>query len=741
MAGSEAGTGFPLGGRIGGYRLEALIGRGGMAVVFRGLDEALQRQVAVKVLSPALASDEEFRQRFIRESRSAAMVDHPHIIPIFAAGEAGGALYIAMRYVPGGDAGSLVRGAGPLPPARAAAVISAAASALDAAHAAGLVHRDVKPANMLVDLRPGRPDHVYLSDFGLAKAAVATNLTGTDHFLGTLDYCAPEQIQGRPVDGRADQYALACSAFMILAGVPPFTRGERLAVLHAHLADPPAQLADRVPGVPGPVDQVLGRALAKSPADRYRSCGEFADALSAAFGLAAPGAARDDGGGHPVTEAARRGGGSFAATSAAPAPAAFRAPAAPVVPARRPRRPAGLAVAAVAGAAVLAAGTGAAAAIMASRHDGGAPAAAAGSSRTAIADVPGSGGPTAARQATSPAARPAGPGTSPAGTVRGSGVPGSAPAAPAPAGVSATVVRSLPDPGSGRRHVNSVAFSPDGSLLVTGDSDGSAYLWSVPTGHLIAALRPAAGTKIFAVAVSANGALVATGAGNGRTYLWSASTGQLVGTVTDPAGKEVDSVAFSPSGTTLAAGDGNGGVFLWDVSAGGRSATLARTLSDPLGAGVWALAFNPGGNALAAGDYRDTTCLWSLGSSGAPALLTGPGGQQDATAVAFSPDGSTLATGYTDGQVYLWNSASQARTAIGEPATVWGVAYSRSGLLAVADEDGSTYLVDPVSGQARGTLTDPASGSEGVGAVAFSPDGGMLAAGDTNGTTYLWRVS
>ena len=236
------------GGRVAGYRLDGLIGRGGMAVVFRAFDEVLNRQVAVKILAPALAADEEFRQRFIRESRSAAMVDDPHIIPIFAAGEADGALYIAMRYVPTGDVGSLVRREGPLPPARAAAVIAAAASALDSAHDAGLVHRDVKPANMLIDLRPGRPDHVYLADFGLAKsAAAATSLTGTDHFLGTLDYCAPEQIQGQPVDGRVDQYALACSAFTILAGTPPFTREDRLAVLHAQLANPPARSPGGLP--------------------------------------------------------------------------------------------------------------------------------------------------------------------------------------------------------------------------------------------------------------------------------------------------------------------------------------------------------------------------------------------------------------------------------------------------------------------------------------------------------------
>ena len=272
--------------RIAGYRLEQQIGAGGMAVVYRAVDERLGRRVALKILAPALAADEAFRQRFIRESRAAAAVDDPHIIPVYEAGEADGVLFIAMRFVPGGDVRTLVRQHGLIAPARAVEIISAVASALDAAHAAGLVHRDVKPANMLIDARPDRPDHVYLSDFGLSKGAMSSSgLTGTGLFLGTADYAAPEQIDGRAVDGRTDQYARACAAFELLAGAPPFQRDQATATIWAQMSEPPPPLRARRPEIPAAVDQVFAAALAKAPESRYRCCRDFAYALRRALAL------------------------------------------------------------------------------------------------------------------------------------------------------------------------------------------------------------------------------------------------------------------------------------------------------------------------------------------------------------------------------------------------------------------------------------------------------------------------
>jgi serine/threonine protein kinase len=285
--GLAALDGVGPGSRVGGYLIEERLGRGGMAVVFRARDQRLGRMVALKVLAPALSEDAEFRERFIRESRAAAAVDDAHIIPVFEAGENGGVLFIAMRYVAGGDVRSLLRRSGPLPAWRAAAIVSPVASALDAAHAAGLVHRDVKPANMLVETRPGRPDHVYLSDFGVSKgAATSVGLTGSGLLLGTPDYISPEQIAGQAVDGRADQYSLACTAFELLTGTLPFPRDHGMAVIYAHVSEPPPLLSSRLPQSPPAADAVLAKGMAKNVADRYRSCHEFAESLRSALGVA-----------------------------------------------------------------------------------------------------------------------------------------------------------------------------------------------------------------------------------------------------------------------------------------------------------------------------------------------------------------------------------------------------------------------------------------------------------------------
>ncbi|MEU9114025.1 serine/threonine-protein kinase [Streptomyces sp. NPDC048483] len=271
--------------RIAEYLLQEEIGRGGMAVVYRAEDLRLGRTVAVKVLAPELARNDTFRKRFVQESRVAAAIDHPHIVPVFEAGENEGVLYIAMRYVKGRDLRALLDRDGPLPLETACRIALQVASALDAAHDHDLVHRDVKPGNILIaeGTDSDRPEHAYLTDFGLTKKSLSlTGFTSVGQFVGTLDYVAPEQISGRPVDGRCDVYSLACVLFEMLTGAPPFRRDDDMALLWAHQYDPPPTLTDHRPDLPPPVNAVLTRSLAKTPDERYDTCRESVTALRAA---------------------------------------------------------------------------------------------------------------------------------------------------------------------------------------------------------------------------------------------------------------------------------------------------------------------------------------------------------------------------------------------------------------------------------------------------------------------------
>jgi DNA-binding beta-propeller fold protein YncE len=266
---------------LAGFRLEAVVGRGGMGTVYRAEDLRLGRKVAVKLIAPELAGDERFRERFLRESRIAASLDHPHIVPIHGAGDDDGALYLAMRYVEGTDLAHVIAEHGALDPRRALAVLEQVAEALDAAHERGLVHRDVKPSNILL-ARAGGKEHAYLSDFGLTKQASSlSGLSVAGQILGTLDYVAPEQIRGEPVDGRADVYALACVLHECLTGTPPFPRATDVAVLWAHVHEPPARARVLRPSLPPAMDDVLSRGLAKDPAGRPATCGELIAAAGA----------------------------------------------------------------------------------------------------------------------------------------------------------------------------------------------------------------------------------------------------------------------------------------------------------------------------------------------------------------------------------------------------------------------------------------------------------------------------
>jgi tRNA A-37 threonylcarbamoyl transferase component Bud32 len=275
-----------LGAEFAGYRLEELVGRGGMSIVYRAQHLRLERIVALKVLMPELSQDDSFRERFTRESRLAASLDHPNVIPIYEAGDEDGVFYIAMRFVGGSTLKAVLESEGPLPPARTASVLSQVASALHAAHEEkGLVHRDVKPANILVvpGHGPEGGDHVYLSDFGIAKQRAAGALTKTGMFVGTADYAAPEQIEGRELDRRADVYALGCVLYETLTGAPTYEKDSEVALMYAHLLEPPPQVTLKRPDLSPEVDAVVAKAMAKNADDRYATTPEFSAAMRKAL--------------------------------------------------------------------------------------------------------------------------------------------------------------------------------------------------------------------------------------------------------------------------------------------------------------------------------------------------------------------------------------------------------------------------------------------------------------------------
>jgi len=278
----DSGAEFVSGARFGGYVIEGIAGRGGMGVVYRARQVRPSRIVALKVISPALAGDSGFRERFARESEIAASIEHSNVIPVYEVGEESQRLFIATRYVQGTDLDRMIAAEGRLVPRKAVQILAQLTAALDAAHARGLVHRDVKPANVLIAGESGA-DHVYLTDFGLAKLARSGGPTRTGMFVGTLHYAAPEQFEGGRVDARTDVYAAGCVLYNMLTGSAPFPRDSEAAVIWAHLSAGPPSVLEAAPTLPVEFDAVIARAMAKNPDDRYPSAGDLGrDALAAA---------------------------------------------------------------------------------------------------------------------------------------------------------------------------------------------------------------------------------------------------------------------------------------------------------------------------------------------------------------------------------------------------------------------------------------------------------------------------
>ena len=314
-----------VGDEFAGYRLLAVLGRGGMSTVYRAENPRLGNVIALKVMAAELAGDDVFRARFLEESRIAAGLNHPNVVPVHDSGSSGGLLYIAMRYVTGTDLRQMLKKRGRLPPETAVFLLGQAARALDTAHRRGLVHRDVKPGNLLVEQASDDtdPDHVYLTDFGIAKhAGEHTGLTATGQFMGTVDYIAPEQVRGLSVLGSADQYSLGCVLYECLTGRVPFDRDMNAAIIRAHVEEQPPRPTLLRPDLPRAVDGVFARVLAKEPGDRYGNCREFMAAAREALGPLAepPRAGEHSSWGSSMAGAARRPAMPLAAEPAWPGP-------------------------------------------------------------------------------------------------------------------------------------------------------------------------------------------------------------------------------------------------------------------------------------------------------------------------------------------------------------------------------------------------------------------------------------
>jgi serine/threonine protein kinase len=293
-----------VGDDLAGYRLRGVLGRGGMSVVYEAENPRLGNTVALKVLAPELATNDAFRARFLKESRTAASLNHPNVIPIYDMGSYEDLLYIAMRYVAGADLRALLKAQHSIPPVQALSLIGQVGRALDMAHLHGLVHRDVKPGNILVEHMENDedPDHVYLTDFGITKhVASRSGLTATGEFMGTIDYIAPEQIRGKPVDGRADIYSLGCVLYECLTGRVPFEKDVHAAVLWAHVEEMPTTPSTLRPELPPGIDAVIARVLAKDPDERYPTCRELTSAARTAL-LGSSANAQQQDTGHPRTD-------------------------------------------------------------------------------------------------------------------------------------------------------------------------------------------------------------------------------------------------------------------------------------------------------------------------------------------------------------------------------------------------------------------------------------------------------
>jgi len=750
-----------------GYRVERLLGRGGMGVVYLCEDPRLRRPVALKLLTASLALDYGFRERFLAEAELAASLDHPHVVPIYEAGNRDGNLFIAMRYVEGSDLKALIHD-GPLTAERALRVCAQVADALDFAHEHGLVHGDVKPSNVLLDDR----DHAYLADFGVTRRlehpqAVEPGL------LGTIDYVAPELIRGEQLDGRADEYSLGCLLYECLTGEPPFARSTNAAVLFAHLEEPP-------PAPPG-LELVMGTVLAKAPADRYRTCAELVAAAAQALGI-------DEHAewGRRATEWDRHGrdraflltGAELDAAEHWRRETADREPAPTVLHGefidasrqavtRRLRRTRGLVTAALLVAVGLAVLAFVQRQTAISNQRTAQSLQLAASAEATLAKDPELStllAMQALRVRDTPQAeealRDALPQLRVLGTMRTAGPLADAALNRAGTEVvtagrdgvariwSTTSHKQLAVLASDGQPLYGATFSPDGRMIVTASDDGTARIWSATTHRQLAVLREPSGAPVSSAAFSPDGREIVTASYDGAAHVWSVSGhNQLAGhnelpQLFEPNGAALFEAAFSPDGRQIVTASDDGTARIWSATSHQQLGVLVAPHIRNGNLNAFRDAqFSPNGKEIVTAGYDDTARIWSA-TSYRQIIVLGTQSSKEVLSASFSPDGNeVVTTEYAGTTATIWSAASgkQLGGLAGHTAAVNAATFSANGLeIVTASDDGTARLwrASPVEQVAVLGKTGRFPGGG-----AFRPDGREVLITSVDGTTRIWSVT
>ena len=669
---------FPL---LGKYQIVEEIGRGGMGAVYKAHDPSLDRTVAIKVLAPHLVWEKDFVERFLREARAAGRLQHPNIIPIHDVGQEGNNYYFVMAYLPGPSLKQRIAQKGKLTPDEALPILRQLADALDYAHSEGLIHRDVKPANVMFDRR----GQAVLTDFGIVKAVEESRLTGTGATLGTPHYMAPEQVRGAPVGARSDQYALAIMAFEMLTGQVPFDADTTTAVLFKQINDPPPSIWKICPDLPRATESVMNRTLSKSPDKRYASCNEFVKALEQALAQAVTVPRK------PVEK---------------PEP-----PTTILAKVRKPSQGLLLIGAGIAALVIMAL-----AIVVFSGKPGPAtptPVAAVQPTSTATPAATSTFQPTPTRTPMPPTQTP-----TPSATLRAS-TPVPQPAMDiAPDNVGrVTQLAEWSDVGF------YMFFSPDSKRLATGGT--AVSIWEVSSGRQVWGFTGFTTQLSPGLAFSPDGALLAASAQYMK--VWDVSSGRELYTLPGIA----FGAAFSPDGKILASGGTDHTLRLWDVSSGRQ---LQSMPGHPWG--LNGLVFSPDGKLLASAN-GDTVVLREIPGGRELRTFSRSGQYGNVENIAFSPDGKSLALAERVVRLIDVSSGQELRAFRGHTERVRAIAFSPDGkLLASVSEDKTLRVWQVSSGRELRTILHAGP----IVSVAFSPDGRLLVSATAEGTVRVWGV-